>query len=58
MTEKKVEEVKPKEKYVLKEVITQTYVAVGVEGTEQVFNDKGILVEILNKLERIERAVL
>lgn len=50
--------VKPKEKYVLKNVVTQTDVAIGLsEDEEQVFNDKELLLEILNKLDKIEKAV-
>jgi hypothetical protein len=54
MTEEK--EVK-KDKYVLKEVVVQKDIAVGVEGTDEVFTEKGLLIEILNKLDRIEKAV-
>lgn len=50
--------VKPKEKYVLKEVVTQTDVAIGLsDNEEQVFNEKELLLEILNKLDRIEKAI-
>jgi hypothetical protein len=54
--EKAVKEVS-KDKYVLKEIIVQKDIAVGVEGTDEVFTEKGLLVEILNKLDKIEKAV-
>jgi hypothetical protein len=46
-----------KERYVLKEVITQKEIAIGEDGNEEVFTDKGLLLEILNKLDRIEKSV-
>jgi hypothetical protein len=42
---------------VLKEVVTETGISVGIDGSDEVFSDKGLLVEILNKLDRIEKAV-
>lgn len=57
MVEEKTKEVKPKEKYVLKEVVTQTDTAIGLSDNDEVFNEKGLLLEILNKLDRIERAM-
>lgn len=49
---------KPKEKYILKEIVTQTDVAIGTsDNEEQVFSDKELLLEILNKLDRIEKAI-
>ena len=56
MTDEKVE-VKAKETYVLKEVVTQTDIAIGKSDSEEVFSEKGLLVEILNKLDRIEKAI-
>jgi hypothetical protein len=38
-------------------VVTQTDTAIGTTDSEEVFSDKGLLVEILNKLDRIEKAV-
>lgn len=66
MTEDNLEEIKSKEVkkeakkdlYVLKEVITQTDTAVGRTDSEDVFTDKGILIEILNRLDRIEKALV
>jgi hypothetical protein len=55
MTEEKKE--KQKDKYILKEVVTETGTAIGVDGSDEIFSDKGLLVEILNKLDRIEKAV-
>ena len=46
------------EKYILKQVVTETDTAIGVEGDDKVFSDKGILLEILNKLDKIEKAVI
>jgi|AntAceMinimDraft_4_1070372.scaffolds.fasta_scaffold03760_16 hypothetical protein len=57
MTDEKVE-VKAKETYVLKEVVTQTDTAIGKSDSEEVFSEKGLLVEILNKLDRIEVAIM
>lgn len=48
---------KSKEKYVLKEVVTQTDIAIGTSDNNEVFTDKELLLEILNKLDKIERAV-
>jgi hypothetical protein len=53
--EKKVKE--EKEKYILKEIIVQKDTAIGEEGNDEVFTDKGILLEILNKLDRIEKSI-
>jgi hypothetical protein len=46
-----------KDKYVLKEVIIQKDVGIGLADDEEVFTDKGLLLEILNKLDRIEKAI-
>jgi hypothetical protein len=56
MVEEKKEK-KSEDRYVLKQVVTQTDTGVGLVDSEDVFTDKGLLVEILNKLDRIERAV-
>lgn len=48
---------KSKEKYVLKEIVTQTDIAIGTSDNNEVFTDKELLLEILNKLDKIERAV-
>ena len=55
MEEKK--EPKRSDTYVLKEVVTGTDTGIGLAGSEEVFTDKGLLLEILNKLDRIERAI-
>jgi len=47
-----------KDKYVLKEVITQTAQAIGDADNEEALNDKQVLLEILNTLNRIEKAVI
>ena len=60
MPEKEIkkEEVKKEDTYVLKEVVTGTDLAIGKSNSEEVFTDKGLLVEILNKLDRIEKAIV
>ena len=55
MVENKIEE---KQKYVLKEVVTQMDVAIGKSDSNTVLTDKELLVEILNKLDRMEREIL
>jgi len=55
MTEKEKKE--PTEKYILKEVVTQKDTAIGIEGNDEVFTEQGLLLEILNKLDKIERAI-
>lgn len=64
MDEKKVEvskEVKEpekaKERYEITEIVTETGVAIKDNNTEKIFTQDGILVEILNKLDKIERAI-
>lgn len=54
-TEKKKEE--SKDNYVMKEVITQTDTGIGKKDDEGVFTEKGLLLEIINKLDRIEKAL-
>ncbi len=51
------EEEKSKGRYILKEVVTQKDTAIGDSSNDNVFTDKGILLEILNKLDKIEKAV-
>lgn len=53
----KEEEEKSKGRYILKEVVTQKDTAIGDSSNDNVFTDKGILLEILNKLDKIEKAV-
>ena len=48
---------KEEEAYVLKEVVTQTDVAVGKTGTEEALTDKGVQLEMLNLLNKIYKAV-
>ena len=47
-----------KDKYVLKEVPTQTGVFVGENDNDNILDDKQVLLEILNTLNRIEKAVI
>lgn len=63
MVEKKTEEEPTKvpesrDNYEIKEVITQTDQGIGKTGDEGVFTDKGLLLELLNKIDRIEKAVV
>ncbi len=44
--------------YVLKEVVTDTALAIGKSDSEEVLSDKAVLAEILNKLDIIEKALL
>jgi len=46
-----------KERYILKEVITQKDIGIGEDGNDEVFSEQGLLLEILNKLDRIEKAI-
>ena len=60
--EEKVAEEQPKkeevsERYSLAEVPTQTAIVIKDNDTEQVFSGETILLEILNKLNKIEKAV-
>lgn len=47
-----------KDSYVLKEIVTQTDIAIGKSDSDTAFNDKELLLEILNKLDRIEKAII
>ena len=53
------EEVKPevKDRYEITEVVTETGQAIKDNNTKKIFSQDGLLVEILNKLDNIERAV-
>ncbi len=52
-----VEETKVVERYSLAEVPTQTAIVIKDNETEEVHSGEGILLEILNKLNKIEKAV-
>lgn len=54
---KEVKEVKKPERYELTEIVTQTGIAVKDNDTEKVFTQEELLVEILNKLNKVEKAV-
>jgi len=54
MVEEKKEQEKSKDNYELKEVITGTDTGIGLVGSEEVFTDKGLLLVVLNTLNRIE----
>ena len=54
-------EVKPKEvkeRYAIIEVVTEKGLAIVDNQTEKVFTQDGLLVEILNKLDKLERALV
>ncbi len=58
---KEVEEVKKpevKDRYELTEIVTETGQAIKDNNTEKIFTQDGLLVEILNKLDKIERAIV
>jgi len=55
---KEVEEnKKEKIRYELTEVVTQTGIAVKDNDTEKIFTQDDLLVEILNKIDKLERAI-
>lgn len=55
--EKKEDKKKNKERFELVEVPTETGVFVKDNNSEVVLDDKAVLVQILNKLENIEKSV-
>jgi len=55
MNEEKKEEVK--ERYELVEVPTQTAVVIKETDTEKIYDSNGALLEILKKLDKIEKVV-
>lgn len=59
MTEKeqKEETKEPEERYSLIEVPTQTAIAVKDNETEKIYHGEALLLEILNKINKIEKAV-
>ena len=49
---------KPKEKYILKQIATRTDTAIKLnDGSNEVFTEKELLLEILNKLDQIEKSL-
>ncbi len=46
-----------KERYEVTEVVTQTGLAIKDNNTENIFTEDGFKVEVLNKLDKIERAI-
>ncbi len=46
-----------KERYELAEIVTQTGIAVKDNNTEKVFTQEDLFVEVLNKLDKVERAI-
>lgn len=56
VTKKKLK--KKKETYILKEVVTQKDIGIGKLDNDEIFTDKDILLEILNKLDKIEKGIL
>lgn len=57
MAEKEKTEKKPEETYSLVELPVETGIFVKDNEKDEVLNDKAVLLEILNKLDKIERAV-
>ena len=55
--EKKEDKEKNKERFELVEVPTETGVFVKDNNSKEVLDDKAVLVQILNKLENIEKSV-
>lgn len=51
------EQKKSVDRYALAEIVTQRDIAIMDVATEQILSDKDLLVEILNKLDRIEKSV-
>jgi hypothetical protein len=51
------EKEKVKERYSLVEVPTQTQIVIKDNDTEEMFSGEGILLEILNKVNKIEKSV-
>lgn len=54
---KEPEKPEVKERYELAEVVTQTGIAVKDNNTEKVFTQEELFVEVLNKLDKVERAI-
>ncbi len=48
---------KVEDRYELTEVVTQTGIAVKDNDTEKIFTQDDLLVEILNKIDKLERAM-
>ncbi len=48
---------KAKDRYEITEIITEKGQAIKDNETDKIFNQDGLLAEILNKLDKIERAV-
>lgn len=51
-------EKKSKERYTIEEVPTQTGFFIKDNKTDEILDDKGVLMEILNKLDNIEKATV
>lgn len=58
-TEVSKEEVKKesKERYEVAQVVTETGLAIKDNNTEKVFTQEDLFAEVLNKLDKIERAI-
>ena len=56
-TETKAPKIKKAERYSLEEVPTQTAIVIRDNENDLMYSENGILLEILNKLEKIEKAV-
>jgi len=51
-------EVKKENGYEIKQIVTGTDTAIGKVGSEEAFTEQGLLLEIINKLDRVEKALL
>lgn len=56
MVEEKVKE--KKDGYEIKQIVTGTDTAIGKVGSEEAFTEQGLLLEIINKLDRVEKALI
>lgn len=54
----KEQKTESKERYTIEEVPTQTGFFIKDNKTNEIMDDKGVLMEILNKLDNIERATV
>ena len=57
MTDEKVEKVKEKNGYEIKQIVTGTDTAIGKVGSEEAFTEQGLLLEIINKLDKIDKKI-
>ena len=56
--EKEKKEEKKEDKYIIKQVVKDVDFVIGNTNTDETMDDKLVLLKILNKIDRIEKAVL